>query len=257
MRSFRTITRDAAIPVGFLIVVLVAWEVCTRACGVPQYLLPPASTIAWRITEDAPGLATHAAVTMLEAVLGFVIANVLGFLIGIICAHSRPAEKAIYPYAIALKTTPIVALAPILVLWLGSGITSKIAASAAICFFPILVNATRGLRRVDNEALDLFRSFAASRLAIFMKLRLPNSLPYIFSALKISTSLSIVGAIVGEFVGSQRGLGYLILVASYHLETADMFAAVFVAAICGVAFFGVISLAERRLVTWGEPLAGA
>lgn len=257
MTQIATTMRQITLPAIFLLAVIVAWEVVTRAMGIPEYLLPPASTIAARIVENAGSLATHAAITMIEAVLGFMIANIVGFFVGILCAHSRYVEKAIYPYAIALKTTPVIALAPILVLWLGTGMASKIAASAVICFFPILVNATRGLRRVDDEALDLFRSFAASRLAIFMKLRLPNSLPYIFSALKISTSLSIVGAIVGEFVGSQRGLGYLILVASYHLETADMFATVIVAALCGVVFFSLVTLAERRIVTWGEPLAGA
>jgi len=182
--------------------------------------------------------------------IGYIIANILGFITAVIFAHSKTAEKGLYPYAIALKTTPLIAIAPLLILWFGSGIASKSAASALICFFPILVNTVKGLKTLDDEVLDLFRSFSASQWQIFIKLRLPNSLPYIFSALKISTGLSIIGAVVGEFVGANKGIGFVILTSSYYFETAKMFAAVTMAALAGLLFFYVVSFIEEKVIFW-------
>jgi NitT/TauT family transport system permease protein len=252
----RTIKRrliDIAIPVAFFIGACSIWEAVVRLADVPIYILPPPSVIFAEIANLNLSLLKDTGVTMLESVAGFIAANCLAFALAVVFAHSRILEKGLYPYAIALKTTPIVAIAPLLVLWFGTDIRSKIVAAALICFFPVLVNVTRGLRAVDEEALDLFESLAASKWQVFRMLRLPNSLPYLFSALKISTSLSVVGAIVGEFVGSNKGLGYLILVSSYHLETPAMFAAIIAAALGGVAFFGVVSLIERKVLIWQEP----
>ncbi|HZX20694.1 MAG TPA: ABC transporter permease [archaeon] len=178
------------------------------------------------------------------------MANTLGFLAGVLFAHSSKLEQGFYPYAIALKTTPIIAIAPLLILWLGSGIESKIASSAIICFFPILVNTVNGLKSADEETLNLLKSYSASKWQIFTKIRLPLAAPYIFSALKISTGLAVVGAIVGEFVGSNQGIGYLILVSSYHLETAKMFAAIFLSAFIGITFFYLITWIEKKVVFW-------
>ena len=240
-------------PVAFFIVACCLWEAAVRVLEVRSYLLPSPSAVLIEIVHQNITLLKHTGVTMLEAATGFLVANVLAFAVATIFAHYSLLEKGLYPYAIALKTTPIVALAPLLVLWFGTDIRSKIVAAGLISFFPVLVNATRGLRTVDEEALDLFESLDASRWQVFRLLRFPNSLPYVFSALKVSSSLSIVGAIVGEFVGANKGLGYLILISSYHLETAAMFAAIFAAAIGGVVFFGVVSLVERRVLVWQEP----
>jgi len=245
---------NLAIPVGFFIITCGAWEALVRILNVPVYVLPSPTAIASEIGAHSLSLLQHTGVTLLEAVLGFLLANVLAFTLAVVFAHSRIIEKGIFPFAIALKTTPIVAMAPILVIWFGTGLSSKIVAAAVICFFPILVNATLGLRDVDEQALDLFESLAASKWQVFIMLRLPNSLPYLFSALKISTSLSIVGAIVGEFVGAKNGLGYLILISSYHLETPAMFAAIVAAALGGVAFFGIVNAIERQLLFWRDPV---
>lgn len=244
--------RAATPPALFLLVVLTLWEGLVRVIGIPTYLLPSPSTIGGAIASNFWSLLSQLGTTMAESVIGFVIGNAVGLAIAILFAHSRTAERAIYPYAIALKTTPVVALAPLLLVWLGSGLASKIAVAAIICFFPMIVNATRGLRTVEREALDLFQSLAATKTQIFFKLRLPTSLPHIFSALRISSSLSVVGAIVGEFVGAQRGLGYLIVVSSYHLEMDLMLAATIAAAFGGVVFFGMVALAESALVPWGR-----
>jgi len=242
-----------AIPAIFLIAACAIWEATVRLAGTPVYILPPPSKILAEILNQNLSLLRHTGVTMLESVLGFLAANCLAFALAVLFAHSRVLEKGLYPYAIALKTTPIVAIAPLLVLWFGTDMLSKIVAAGLISFFPVLVNATKGLRSVDEEALDLFRSLAASNWQIFRLLRLPNSLPYLFSALKISTSLSVVGAIVGEFVGANKGLGYLILISSYHLETPAVFAAIVAAAIGGILFFTVVSLVERMMLSWQEP----
>ena len=154
-------------------------------------------------------------------------------------------EEGLFPIAIAVKTTPIVAVAPLLVIWLGTGWWSKIVAVILICFFPVLVNAVKGLKAADAEYRELFQTLGASRSQEFRKLRIPYCLPYLFSALKISSSLAIVGAIVGEFVGATQGLGYLIMVSSAHLETATLFAAIAAAALAGIAMFYAIGWTEE------------
>lgn len=241
---------DIVIPLIVFIAVCSIWEFLIKLLKVPIYILPPPSAIVEDIIAQNISLLKHTGVTMLEAILGFVAANSIAFIVAVLFAHSRIMEKGFYPYAIALKTTPIIALAPLLVLWFGTGMLSKVVASGLICFFPMLVNTLKGLKTVDAEALDLFESLSASKWQVFHLLRLPNSLPYLFSALKISTTLSVVGAIVGEFVGANSGLGYLILVSSYHLETPTMFSAIIASALCGVAFFGLITWIERKFLIW-------
>jgi NitT/TauT family transport system permease protein len=162
----------------------------------------------------------------------------------------RTLEQGLFPIAIAVKTTPIVAVAPLLVIWLGTGWWSKIVAVILICFFPVLVNAVKGLKAADAEYRELFQTLGATRSQEFRKLRIPYCLPYLFSALKISSSLAIVGAIVGEFVGATQGLGYLIMVSSAHLETATLFAAIAAAALAGIILFYVIGWAEERIIFW-------
>jgi NitT/TauT family transport system permease protein len=161
----------------------------------------------------------------------------------------------LFPIAIALKTTPIVAVAPLLVIWLGTGWTSKIAAAVLISFFPVLVNAAKGLKAADAEYRELFQTMGSSRAQEFRKLRLPYCLPYLFSALKISSSLAVVGAIVGEFVGATQGLGYLIIVSSSHLETPTVFAAIVAAAAAGITMFYLIGWIERSVVFWNSDSA--
>lgn len=228
------------------------WEFLVRIFSVPEYLLPTPSAIAVDFYKTIGSLLFHAGVTFWEAFLGFIVANVLGVLTAIAFAHSKTLEKSLYPFAIALKTTPIVAMAPLLILWFGNGIFSKVAAAALIAFFPSIVNTIKGLKSIDAEALDLFKSISASKWQIFKKLRFPTALPYIFSALKISTSLAIVGAIVGEFVGANKGIGFVILISSYHLEIVKMFSAIIAAALTGIIFFWIVSFIEKRIIFWAD-----
>jgi NitT/TauT family transport system permease protein len=240
-------TRATLYPFLFFAFVIAVWEGCVRAFGVPEYLLPAPSSSLARIDVDMLG---HLATTFKEAALGFAIANVAAFAAAVVFVHCPPVERCLFPLAIAMKTTPLAALAPLLVIWLGTGLWSKVAAAVLISFFPTLVNSVKGLKAIEPEARELFDCYHANALEMFWHLRLPNSLPYVLSGLKISTSLAVVGAIVGEFVGASRGLGYVVLVSSYHMETPTMFAAVFCAAAIGLAMFWLVGAVERRVVFW-------
>lgn len=150
----------------------------------------------------------------------------------------------------ALKSTPLIAIAPLLVLWFGNGVLSKIVMSALVAFFPVLVNSVNGLANIDAEALDLMKSLSASKLQILIKIRVPASLPFVFASLKIASSLAVVGAVIGEFTGATQGIGHLIVTSSYYLETALMFAGVGMISLGGILFFGLVAYLERRLVFW-------
>lgn len=240
-------TRAALYPFLFFAFVIAVWEGCVRAFRVPEYLLPAPSSSLARIDVDMLG---HMATTFKEAALGFAIANVAAFVAAVVFVHCPPVERCLFPLAIAMKTTPLAALAPLLVIWLGTGLWSKVAAAVLISFFPTLVNSVKGLKAIEPEARELFDCYHAKALETFWHLRLPNSLPYVLSGLKISTSLAVVGAIVGEFVGATQGLGYLIMISSSHLETDTLFSAIFAAALAGIIVFQVLGWIERRVVFW-------
>jgi NitT/TauT family transport system permease protein len=234
-------------PLAFGLLLLVAWQAIVIVGQIPEYLLPSPTAILATVDRS---LAVAFGVTFIEALAGFLIASVLAFAIATLFVRFHTLEDGLFPIAIAVKTTPIVAIAPLLVIWLGTGWWSKIVAAILICFFPVLVNAVKGLKAADLEYRELFETLGASRAQEFRKLRVPYCLPYLFSALKISSSLAVVGAIVGEFVGATQGLGYLIIISSAHLETATLFSAIFAAALAGIAMFYVISWSERRLIFW-------
>lgn len=239
--------KNALYPLGFAAAFVVLWELAVRLFEIPVYLLPAPTAVLAAIDGT---LGSHMMVTLLEALAGFIIANILGLVTAVIFVHSKPIEKGAFPLAIALKTTPLVALAPLLVVWLGTGYSSKIIASMLICFFPILVNSVKGLKAIEYEAWELFSTYKGTKWDMFWKLRLPTSLPYVLSALKISSSLAIVGAIVGEFVGANKGLGYVVLVSSYHMDTPIMFSAIFASAACGLLLFWSIAWLEKKIIFW-------
>lgn len=234
-------------PLIFALLALAAWQAIVMIADVPEYLLPAPSAILASIDRT---LVIQLGVTFIEALAGFLIASLLAFGCAILFVRFATLEQGLFPIAIAIKTTPIVAVAPLLVIWLGTGWWSKIVAVILICFFPVLVNAVKGLKAADAEYRELFQTLGATRAQEFRKLRIPYCLPYLFSALKISSSLAIVGAIVGEFVGATQGLGYLIMISSAHLETATLFAAIAAAALAGIVMFYVIGWAEERVVFW-------
>ena len=233
--------------------ILIIWELVISITDYPEYLLPRPSIIFGELIANFDSLLYHTGITLFEAVVGFTIANVLSFVIAVIFTHSKTTEAGFHPFVIALQTTPIIAMAPLLVLWFGTDVGSKIAAAALVSFFPTIVNGTKGLKSIDRESLDLFRSLSATRWQIFTKLRLPNALPFLFPALKTSSALSVIGAIVGEFVGANKGIGYVILASTYHLETVQMFTGIIMSAAAGMFFFGIVSVIEKKVVFWQRP----
>lgn len=236
-----------------LLAALVAlWEGATALTGVSPLVLPPPHAIAAAAAANAMPLLEETGVTMAEALLGFLLGSGGAYLLAVLFVQSRAAEQAIMPYAIALKSTPLIALAPLIVLWAGSGFLSKVVMSALVAFFPVLVAGLRGLREVEPEAIDLMQSLGATRWQLLVKIRIPGSLGYLFAALKVASSLAVVGAIIGELVGSTRGIGHLINQSSYYLETPLVFAAVAFISVAAVAFFGAIAYLEKKCVFWQE-----
>ena len=182
--------------------------------------------------------------------LGFALGALAGVGLGVLLAASRLAERALYPWLVASQIVPIVAVAPILVVWFGFTIVPKVVVVALVCFFPVVVNTADGLRAVDPELVDLLRTLGASTRRIMRSVRIPSALPYVFSGLKVAMALAVVGAVFGEWVGASRGLGYLMLALNNQLATADLFAAVLVLSLLGIALFFLVGLAERLAIPW-------
>ena len=239
-----------AIPVSTTLAILLLWEAGVRIFGVPSYIAPAPSDVALTFVRDFPTLMANFWPTLLEAVLGFLVGNLVAVLIAIAFVHSRLIEKAFFPLAVFVNTIPILAIAPILVLIFGSGLTAKVMIAALICFFPTLVNMVRGLNSVSPQILELTRVLSASKSEVFWKVRLPSSLPFLFSALKIAATTCVIGAIVGEWVGANLGLGALILDATFNFRSALLYATVFLSSGLSVLLFAAVTLAERLIVRW-------
>lgn len=236
------------------VVVTGLWQLAVEVFEVPIYLFPAPSDIFWALVERlGNGLyIEHGLHTLGEALLGFVFAAAAGITVGSVIAQFRIVEKTLYPYLIAIQTTPKVAIAPLFIMWFGFGMTSKVIIAAIISFFPILVNVIAGLRSTDAQRIELMRSLRASRWQIFCMVRLPSALPMIFAGLQIAIIFAILGAIVGEFVGSNAGLGNLILQMNFNLDTAGVFGALVCLSAMGITLHVVMQRIQRRLLFWAE-----
>lgn len=238
------------LPFVGIAVVLAYWEFHIRYFNVPYFLMPAPSDIARAFVEEWPAIRRNTPATVIEAVGGFLLGNTIAVLLAIAFVHHQPTERVVYPIAVAIRTIPIVAIAPMLVLLLGNGYAPKVVIAALISFFPTLVNMVRGLQAVEPSALELMRVLSATRTQVFFKLRLPSSLPFLFSALKIATTSCVIGAIVSEWIGADTGLGYLIIVSTFSFQTALLYATMAVGSIMALVFFGIVVLAERFIVRW-------
>lgn len=232
------------------LVLLVCWEVAVTVGEVPAYLLPPPSTVLMRIITDYQSLFMHSMVTINEVVVGFALAIVVSIPLAAVLAQFRAAERALYPILVATQTVPKVAIAPLFVVWFGFGMTPKVLIAFLICFFPILIDALIGFRSTPKEVLWLARSMGASRLRMFFNFQLPAALPNIFAGLKVGSTLAVVGAVVGEFVAADRGLGYQLIVANGLLDVSLSFAILVVLSVIGILLFAVVDIAERLLLPW-------
>jgi NitT/TauT family transport system permease protein len=236
--------RPVALPILTTVILLGLWELLVRAYGISPVVLPPPSSIAASLIRNFPLLMHHAAQTSAEAAMGLGLAVIFGFAFGFALAYSALFREATYPHMVFFQLVPKVALAPLFIVWLGVGAESRLAFTVFIAFFPVLVATASGLNNVEERYLRFCRAITASKWQSFLYVRLPFALPQIFAGLKIGVTMSFIGIIVGEFITSQSGLGYLILFASTRAETSTIFAAIFILCVIGMAFYGVVTLAE-------------
>ncbi|HAL48182.1 MAG: ABC transporter permease [SAR202 cluster bacterium] len=239
-------------PLLALFVVAAVWEVWIQVRDVPIYLVPAPSDVIRGLVEDPFLFVREGAVTLSEALAGFALGSTVALTGAVLMAHSRVLERSLLPLAILVKVTPVVAVAPLFVIWFGFGVMPKILITALITFFPVLVNGITGFRSVDPGAMDFLRSVNASRREIFVTLRIPSSMPYLFSAFRVSIPLAVIGAVVGEWFSADRGLGSVIIVAHSNLDMVTLFGAIVTLAIIGIGLTIAVSLAEKKALFWHE-----
>src|SRR6059036_2480994 len=247
----RWLTRNAPAIVLF-VALLGAWQLAVSAFEMREYILPSPLVVLRALGGSEIPWAGHLWITTLEIVGAFVLAGVVGVALGIAIAWSPVLAKALVPFLVFVNTLPKVAVAPLFLLWLGYGIVPNVLIAALIGFFPVVINTAVGLTQVDDELLDLGRAFGAPAWKVFAKIRLPNALPYVLSALKITATAAVVGAIVGDFVASQNGLGYVIITTQTNLNTPVAFAALLWISIIGLALYGAVGLAARWWAPWAD-----
>ena len=240
-----------------LIALVAAWELLCRALNIPVFLIPAPSQVAWRLYEKCDLYLIHTWTTLYETTAGFLLAVVFGILCAAIIVVIPKLRDIVMPLLLVAQLVPKVAIAPLLLIWFGYGLFPKVLVAFLVAFFPIVVNGASGLASVQPELLDLGHSLQASRWQTFWKFRIPSALPELFSGMKVAVTLAIIGAIIGEFVGGNRGLGYLIIVANQELDTPLAFAAIFLLSAAGIALYAIVEMLERMLIPWHAPSASA
>jgi NitT/TauT family transport system permease protein len=254
---------DVALSAAALVVFMASWELAVRVLRVPEIVLPAPSNVLATLQAIVVSGAVfkHLGITLTEVLAGFVLGACTALLLGSLIAQFRVMDRILYPYIVAFQAVPKVALAPLLVIWFGFGLESKILMTAVIAFFPILVNTVAGLRTVDQDRIDLMSALNASRWQTFRYVRLPSALPFIFAGLDVGIVLSVIGAIVGEFVGANGGLGYLLLVYNSELRIAAVFAVLVILGALGITLHAIVQVVQRRVMFWvstgADRLAGA
>jgi NitT/TauT family transport system permease protein len=248
----RPLVWHAVLSVVVFAILLLAWEAFVRLRGLSALVLPPPGAVARTLVEQLSSgqIWPHLATTLAEVLLGFALGTVLGIGGGALVAHSTLLRRVLSPYLVASQALPKLALAPLLVLWLGYDLTPKVVITALVAFFPLLENTVVGLNDVAPEKLELFRLLRASAWQTFTKLRVPTALPYIFAGLRVAIVLSVVGAVVGEYVGANRGLGALIIASQGTMDTPLMFAVLVLLTAIGIGLYLVVVLAERLTLAW-------
>jgi len=245
------ITRNGPV-LAIVALIFALWELAVWALSVPDYILPSPSVIVVKIVVSWQLLLVNAFVTLQEIVLGFGLSVVIGIPLAIAIVYSRIFERVAFPFMVSLQTVPKVALAPILVMWLGYGILPKVMVAFLISFFPIVINSVIGMRSAEKEMIYLVQSMGANELTTFIKIRLPKALPSIFGGLKVGMGQAVVGAVVGEFIAAEQGLGYLQLISQVRLDTPLLFAAVVVLSLLGVLMFYIVAWVERIALPWNR-----
>ena len=245
-------TRSVVLTIVLFVLSIGAWEGVVRGFDIPSFILPPPSQVGVALYRGfASGLyMQHLGYTLLETLLGFVVGSLLGFFLGTAVAMNRYVEFFFYPYIVMFQSLPKVALAPLIVVWFGLGLTSKVINAALVAFFPLLVNTMVGLKSADEDRVSLMRSLAASDHQIFWMLRLPNALPFVMAGLDVAMIFALIGAIVAEFVGAQRGIGMLIQSMNFNMDVSGQFSLLLVLSVVGLILNRCIGLIRRRVMFW-------
>ena len=237
-------------PLGVLAVLLFVWELGVRALKVREYVLPPPSKIWQYLLADHDLLWQSSLVTGREIVIGFLISVALGIPLGIIVARYRIFSLTMYPLIVASQTFPKLAIGPLLIVWFGFGQLPKLLLAVLVAFFPIMINTIAGLHAVDEQTDMLARSLGLRRLQTFLKIQLPQAMPSIFAGLKVGITLAVIGVIVGEFLGTSAGLGYLIINATGNIDTVALFGVLVVLTVIGLISYGIVAALERLAIPW-------
>jgi NitT/TauT family transport system permease protein len=237
-------------PTLVTLVLVVIWEAVTRAGWVSPLILPSLSSIVYTAIVKFPLLMQMSAITTMEFVLGFLLSVAVGLPLGAMIVYSRPLETAFYPILVAFQIVPKAAVAPIFIVWLGTGLSSKVLIAFAIAFFPVVIDTVVGVGAAPPPTIPRLRSMGGNPFQVFWFVRFPNALPAIFGGLKVASTLAVVGAIVGEFVSAEKGLGYLVLVANGELDTRLVFACVLTLTLLGIIFYFIIEIIEKIVVHW-------
>lgn len=233
-----------------LLIFIGVWESNILIFEIPNYLFPSLLTIFQTIQENFPRLMNHLLITSSEILIAFAISTSLAIIISIASVYSKYINEIIHPLLVIIQITPKIALAPLFLIWMGYGLTSKVVIASFFCFFPITLELKKGIDSVNPNLIDIMKSIGASKKDILLKLQLPHALPYFFSGLKIGIALATIGVIVGEYVSANKGLGYQIFYSAALLDTPMVFAAIFFVIVIGLSFYGIISFAERKVVYW-------
>ncbi|WP_436698432.1 ABC transporter permease [Nocardioides sp. BYT-33-1] len=248
----RIVPADWLAVIATFVLVVGAWEAIVRIWDVSEIVLPPPSMIAQSLYDGLVHgtFLANLRYTLTETVLGFLIAAVLGIGLGALVSEVRWIRRAIYPYIVAFQTVPKIALAPLLVIWFGFGMTSKVIVAVTVAFFPIIVNTIEGLQNTEQQRVDMIRAMGAGRVETFRRVKLPSALPYIFAGLDAAIVLSLLGAVVGEFMGARAGLGNQILTFNAVLDISGSFAVLVLLSLIGYLLHLILVLVQRRVVFW-------
>lgn len=231
-----------------IIIILLLWEVLVHFLSIPSYFVPPPSEVFMKGFQYRAALLNHLIITATEAISGFLIGVIFGYLVAVIVVHVSMLRPVMRVITVSSQSIPKIAIAPLIVMWLGFGLTTKIFFSALICFFPILVSSAKGMLDIDNDVLDYIFFLKPNKWNMFWLVRFPNSIPMLFNGMKIAVPLCLIGAIVGEFIISDAGLGYLIQIATYHFNMGYAFAILFVLSALGLSLYSIVLFLEKTVL---------
>jgi NitT/TauT family transport system permease protein len=248
----RVLESQLARPLILIVAIFVLWDLVIRIFKIPPYLIPAPWDVAKMLVAEWPRLWRESLFTGYATLGGFGLSILFGIPIAMLIAYSRLVESYVYPLLVFSQSVPKIAVAPLFVVWFGFGIFPKVISAFLLGFFPIVVATVMGFKSMEAEMIDLARSMRASRLQMFLKFSLPQALPSIFSGLKVSATLAVVGAVVGEFVGSNSGIGYVLQIANGNFDLPLMFAALFVLSMMGVILFAIVDLVEKMMIPWHQ-----